>query len=155
MCVFTDGYKGELRVTSTRELYQRVMELFNQFNAGKQIHLMQQLCNSSLSTHQFSVILGKMRLYQYLPMRLQRNIPRLLITDTMINNVAKSYITDENFSSYGTDINMWKFYNLLTGANKSSYIDTFLDRSLNASEIAMGINGALNNRDERYRWFID
>ena len=96
-----------------------------------------------------------MRLYQYLPMRLQRNIPRLLITDTMINSVAKSYITDENFSSYGTDINMWKFYNLLTGANKSSYIDTFLDRSLNASEIAMGISGALNNTDERYRWFID
>ena len=155
MCVFTDGYKGELRVSSTRELYQRVMELFNQFNPAKQIHLMQQLCNSSLSTHQFSQILGKMRLYQYLPMRLQRNIPRLLITDTMINNVAKSYITDENFSSYGTDINMWKFYNLLTGANKSSYIDTFLDRSLNASEIAMGINGALNNTDERYRWFID
>lgn len=155
MCVFTDGYKGEIRVSSTRELYQRVMELLNQFNAGKQIHLMQQLCNSSLSEHQFSQILGKMRLYQYLPMRMQQHIPRLLITDTMINNVAKSYITDENFSSYGTDINMWKFYNLLTGANKSSYIDMFLDRSLNASEIAMGINGALNNTDERYRWFID
>ena len=155
MCIFTDGYKGEIRVSSTRELYQRVMELLNQFNAAKQIHLMQQLCNSSLSEHQFSQILGKMRLYQYLPMRMQQHIPRLLITDTMINNVAKSYITDENFSSYGTDINMWKFYNLLTGANKSSYIDTFLDRSLNASEIAMGINGALNNTDERYRWFID
>jgi len=155
MCVFTDGYKGEIRVSSTRELYQRVMELLNQFNAAKQIHLMQQLCNSSLSEHQFSQILGKMRLYQYLPMRMQQHIPRLLITDTMINNVAKSYITDENFSSYGTDINMWKFYNLLTGANKSSYIDTFLDRSLNASEIAMGINGALNNTDERYKWFID
>jgi hypothetical protein len=155
MCVFTDGYKGEIRVSSTRELYQRVMELLNQFNAAKQIHLMQQLCNSSLSEHQFSQILGKMRLYQYLPMRMQQHIPRLLITDTMINNVAKSYITDENFSSYGTDINMWKFYNLLTGANKSSYIDTFLDRSLNASEIAMGINGALNNTDECYRWFID
>ena len=155
MCVFTDGYKGELRVSSTRELYLRVMELFNQFNPAKQIHLMQQLCNSSLSEHQFSQILGKMRLYQYLPMRLQRSIPRLLITDTMINSVAKSYITDENFSSYGTDINMWKFYNLLTGANKSSSIDTFLDRSLNASEIAMGINGALNNTDERYKWFID
>ena len=26
MCVFTDGYKGEIRVSSTRELYQRVME---------------------------------------------------------------------------------------------------------------------------------
>lgn len=154
MCVFTDGYKGELRVSSTRELYQRVMELFNQFNPAKQIHLMQQLCDSSLTEHQFCQILGRMRLYQSLPVRLQKNIPRLLITDTQINNVAKSYIADENFGSYGTDINMWKFYNLLTGANKSSYIDMFLDRSLNATEIALGINGALHG-EECYRWFID
>ena len=51
-------------------------------------------------------------------------------------------------------MDMWKFYNLLTGANKSSYIDSFLDRSLNATEIAKGINEALHG-DERYRWFID
>lgn len=49
---------------------------------------------------------------------------------------------------------MWNFYNLLTGASKSSYIDSFLDRTLNATEIAMGINGALHG-EERYKWFID
>ena len=64
------------------------------------------------------------------------------------------HISDEDFGSYGTDINMWKFYNLLTGANKSSYIDSFLDRSLNATEIALGINAALHG-EERYKWFID
>lgn len=123
---------------------------------GKKLNLLFNAVDvaSSLSEHQFCQILGRMRLYQYLPMRLQRNIPRLLITDTQINNVAKSYISDEDFGSYGTDINMWNFYNLLTGANKSSYIDMFLDRSLNASEIAMGINGALHG-EERYKWFID
>ena len=47
-----------------------------------------------------------------------------------------------------------KFYNLLTGANKSSYIDSFLDRSLNATEMALGINSALHG-DEKYKWFID
>ena len=154
MCVFTDGYKGELRASSIRELYRQVLELFQNFNPAKQIHLMQQLCNSSLTEHQFCQIIGRMRLYQSLPTRLQREIPQLLITDTQINNVAKSYITDENFSSYGTDINMWKFYNLLTGANKSSYIDMFLDRSVNATEIALGINAALHG-EERYKWFID
>ena len=154
MCVFTDGYKGELRASSKRELYRQVLELFQNFNPAKQIHLMQQLCNSSLTEHQFCQIIGRMRLYQSLPTRLQREIPQLLITDTQINNVAKSYITDENFSSYGTDINMWKFYNLLTGANKSSYIDMFLDRSVNATEIALGINAALHG-EEHYKWFID
>ena len=154
LCIFTDGYKGELRVSSTIELYQRVLELFHQFNPAKQIHLMQQLGNSSLSEHQLCEILGKMRLLQHLPMKIQKRIPRLLITDTQLNQVAKSYVTDEDFGCYGKDINMWNFYNLLTGASKSSYIDSFLDRTLNATEIAMGINGALHG-EERYKWFID
>ena len=48
---------------------------------------------------------------------------------------------------------MWKMYNLLTGANKSSYIDSFLDRSLNAGELSTGICKALE-RDSEYSWFI-
>ena len=67
----------------------------------------------------------------------------MLITDSQINAVAKAYINDENFGSLGNDISMWKLYNLLTGANKSSYIDSFLDRAVNATEIATGINAAL------------
>ena len=47
-----------------------------------------------------------------------------------------------------------KLYNLLTGANKSSYIDSFLDRAVNATEIATGINAALHG-DTKYKWFID
>ncbi|WP_417139667.1 DUF3871 family protein, partial [Phocaeicola sp.] len=33
-------------------------------------------------------------------------------------------------------------------------IDSFLDRSLNATEMAVGINAALHG-DEHYKWFID
>ena len=95
-----------------------------------------------------------MRLYQCLPQGYQKSVPRLLITDTQINSVAKAYIQDENFGGFGGDLSMWRFYNLLTGANKSSYIDSFLDRSLNATEVAQGINMALHG-DERYSWFID
>jgi hypothetical protein len=154
LCIFTDGYRDELRVSSTRELYQRVLQLFGQFNPGKQIHLMQQLGNSSLSQHQFCQLIGKMRLYQQLPTRLQKDIPPLLLTDTQITNVARSYITDENFSSYGADINCWKLYNLLNASAKSSYVDSFLDRTVNATEVALGINDALHG-GERYRWFLD
>lgn len=78
----------------------------------------------------------------------------MLLTDTQINSVAKAYINDDNFGSFGSELNMWKFYNLLTEANKSSYIDSFLDRSLNAREMALEINSALHG-DEKYKWFID
>ena len=66
-----------------------------------------------------------------------------------------SYINDENFGGFGNELSMWKCYGLLTGANKSSYIDSFLDRSLNATELAIGINDALQGRNDRYKWFID
>ena len=154
MCIMTDGYKEDLRVSSTTELYKAALELFNNFNTAKQIHLMQQLGNTSMTEHQFCQILGKMRLYQCLGTGQQKRLPRMLLTDTQINSVAKAYINDENFGGTGGELNLWRFYNFLTGANKSSYIDSFLDRSLNASEIAMGINAALHN-DERYKWFID
>lgn len=154
MCIFSDGYRDNLRVGSTTELYQAALELFNNYNVAKQIHLMQQLGNTSMSEHQFCQILGRMRLYQNLSTGEQKRIPRMLLTDTQINSVAKAYIQDSNFGREDGELNMWKFYNLLTGANKSSYIDSFLDRSLNASEMALGINAALHG-DETYKWFID
>lgn len=154
LCVSTDGYVNCLEVTNTRDLYQAVLELLNQYNPAKHLHLMQTLGNTSMTEHQFCQLLGRMRLYQSLPQGYQKDLPRMLMTDTQINNVAKSYVSDENFGSLGNELSMWKFYNLLTGANKSSYIDSFLDRAYNATEIATGINAALHG-DSKYKWFID
>lgn len=154
LCVSSDGYVGQLEVSNTTDLFRSVLDMLHNYNPAKHIHLMQTLGNTTMTEHQFCQILGKMRLYQALPQKIQRGIPRLLITDTQINSVAKAYISDPDFGSYGSDIDMWKFYNLLTGANKSSYIDSFLDRSLNATEMALGINSALHG-DNRYSWFID
>ncbi len=154
LCVSSDGFVEQLEVANTSDLYLSTLEMLNRYNPAKHLHLMQTLGNTSMTEHQFCQILGKMRLYQALPQKIQRNIPRLLITDTQINTVAKAYINDENFVSYSSDIDMWKFYNLLTGANKSSHIDSFLDRSFNATEVAQGINASLHG-DDRHSWFID
>ena len=154
MCVFTDGYKDDIKVMSTKELFRATLELLNNFNTAKNIHLLQTLGDSYLNEHQFCQLLGRMRLHQSLPQGYQKDIPRMLLTDTQVNNVAKAYINDENFGSLGNDISMWKLYNLLTGSNKSSYIDSFLDRAVNATEIATGINVALHG-DTKYKWFID
>ena len=144
MCVFTDGYRSQIEVSSTKDLYRALLELFNQYNPAKHLHLMQSLGNTVMTEHQFVTLLGRMRLYQCLPQGYQKRLPRMLLTDTQINSVARTYISDENFGSFGSELDMWRFYNLLTGANKSSYIDSFLDRSLNATEMAVGISSALH-----------
>ena len=77
-------------------------------------------------------------------------------TDSHINLMSKAYYQDENFckDANSGDLSLWNLLNLFTGANKNSYIDNFLDRSLNATQLTEGINMALHG-DDRYRWFID
>ena len=43
---------------------------------------------------------------------------------------------------------------LLTGAVKNSYADTFLNRTVNAMELSVGLSETLQGKDERYAWFL-
>ena len=128
-------------------------ELFNQFNPAKDIHLMQTLSNTYLTETQFAQVIGRMRLYQALPQGLSRRIPRLLITDSQINNVCRGYYHNEDFGGKGGSLSMWNFHNLLTESNKSSYIDSYLSRAVNATDVSVGLNNALHG-DTTYQWFL-
>ena len=155
MCVSTDGYKSELKVMSINDLSSSAMQLFQEYNISKHLYYMGAFKDSYMTEQQFAQFLGKSRLYQYLPNEQKKRLPQMLMTDTQIGLVAKAYYNDDNFSviEHGNEISMWNVYNLLTGANKSSYIDNFLDRSLNATQLADGLNKALYGECE-YSWFI-
>lgn len=61
--------------------------------------------------------------------------------------VVKDFYRDESFCRDDSgNINLWKLYNLFTGSNKSSYIDSFLDRSVNAYNFTEQIRWALKGR---------
>ena len=155
LCVSTDGLKSDLRVISVQDLFDATVRLFEAYNTDAHLRLMSNMLNYSLTEHQFAQLIGKTRLYQYLPNVEKKLLPPMEFTDCHINSVAKSYYTDENFGrGEFADIDLWRVYNLFTGANKSSYIDTFLDRSLGATNLITGISHALEG-DDRYKWFID
>lgn len=155
MCVSTDGFKSELKVMDVNGLLNAAMQLFQEYNAVKHLYYMGAFKDSYMTEHQFAQFLGKGRLYQYLPNEQRRLLPQMLMTDTQIGIVAKSFYHDDNFSlpDNQKEISMWNVYNLLTGANKSSYIDNFLDRAYNATQLADGLNRALYGNSE-YTWFI-
>lgn len=140
MCVSTDGFKSELKVIDVNGLLNAAMQLFQEYNAAKHLYYMEAFKDSYMTEHQFAQFLGKSRLYQYLPNEQRRLLPQMLMTDTQIGIVAKSFYHDDNFSlpDNQKEISMWNVYNLLTGANKSSYIDNFLDRAYNATQLADG-----------------
>ena len=156
LCTFTDGFQTDLRAMSCHDLFRGVMKLFQAYDAEKHLRLMKSFTGSYLTEHQFAQFLGKSRLYQCLPAREKKRLPCMELTDSQINMVAKAYYNDDNFKrEHGeNEINLWKFYNMLTGANKSSYIDNFLDRALNATQLTEGIDRALHG-DNTYKWFIE
>ena len=154
MCINTDGFKEDLRVSSASELQHKVIEVMQNYNAELHLMEMKEFTQDYLSEHQFAQLIGKSRLYQHLPKSEKQKIPMLNFNDSHINTMAKDYYEDKNFCRLDDGrINLWDVYNLFTQANKSSYIDTFLDRNLNAFEFTKGIQKTLNGNLD-YHWFL-
>lgn len=130
LCVSTDGFLDDMRVMSLHELFNRVFQLLTRFDAKRQLNQLKALSEYSLTEHQFAQMIGRSRLYNYLPLTQKKDIEKLPLSDTQISMVAKDYYQDKSFCrSEDGNIDCWKVYNLFTSATKSSYIDTFLDRS--------------------------
>ena len=138
-----------------RDLFNSALALFQDHHMAKHLYEMGALQESYMTEHQFAQFLGKSRLYGFLPKTEQKKLPQMLMTDTQIGIIARAYYNDESFSvpQGSKETNMWNVYNLLIGANKSSCIDNFLDRSLNANQLAEGLNKALYG-DCEYSWFL-
>ena len=155
MCISTDGYQSEIKAMSNYDLLEKVKLTMQQYKMEEHITTLKNLNNFQLSEREFAQIIGKSKLYNYLPKNEKAHIPELLLNDGQINAVAKDYYNDESFCrDKNGDINLWKFYNLLTGSNKSSYIDTFLDRGVNAFDFSKGISNALSDSNSNYSWFL-
>ena len=155
MCVSSDGLIDDLRVMSVQQIYDAAEQLFCRYEMTKHLNAMARLSDYTLSEHQFAQLIGKTRLYQFLPSNERRQLPAMEFTDSHINAIARAYYADENFAcNDDCSIDLWKVYNLFTGANKSSYIDTFLTRARNATDLTNGISRALNG-DEQYSWFVE
>lgn len=154
LCVSSDGFVEDMRVGSSQDLYTKALETMQSYNAELHLIEMKEFTQDFLSEHQFAQLIGRSRLYQHLPKSEKQNIPLLNFNDSHINTMAKDYYEDKNFCRQQDGrINLWDVYNLFTQANKSSYIDTFLDRNLNAFEFSKGIQRVLNGSSD-YHWFL-
>ncbi len=154
LCVATDGIMLDLKVKSLSELMHSVHTLLQNFNAQNHLDKMKKFTNYSLTEQQFANLIGRARLYNYLPYQEKKQIPSLAFGDTQVGIIAKDYYQDKNFCKAETNnINLWNVYNLFTGANKSSYIDSFLGRSVNAFEFTTQLADSIENQS--FNWFLN
>ncbi|RYY46921.1 MAG: DUF3871 family protein [Chitinophagaceae bacterium] len=153
MCVWTDGLVRNLRVSNLTQLQQGIKMLLSNYDAISAIRRIDRLSEYSISESQFAQILGKCRMYQHLPNSLKGVIYDMQYGDSQLNAIARGYYKDENFcKEEDGSISLWKLYNLFTGANKSSYIDSFLERAANASIYVDELAYAIERNT--YNWFI-
>lgn len=154
LCISTDGLRSDLRVRTTQELLNLVFQLFASFNAQKQLNTLRYLADYALNERQFAHLIGRLRMYPFLKAIQKIGIPSLELCDSQVNTVIRDYYKDTSFCRDDDgSINLWKLYNLLTGANKSSYIDTFLDRTVNALSFSQVLLNSL--KSGQYLWYLD
>jgi hypothetical protein len=154
LCISTDGYQDEMRVGNYQELESKIIELIQGYNAQNHLQEMKRLSEHNLTEKQFAQLIGRTRLYNYLPKQEKSQIPELLLNDGQISTVAKDYYLDNSFCRNDNgDINLFKVFNLFTGANKSSYIDSFLSRNVNAFDFTKGLANSING-GANHTWFL-
>lgn len=154
LCVSTDGFLADLKAMSVHEISNRVFQLLSRFDGEKQINHLSTLTEYALNEHQFAQLIGKSRLYLYLPSKMKKALDMPVpISDTQISIVGKDYYEDKSFCRDDSgEINLWKVYNLFTGAAKSSYIDSFMDRSVGS---VLFVNALISHlRNEKQSWFL-
>lgn len=150
MCISTDGLKSDIRVSSINELKQHVIELLNSYDKNTHLEKMKEFNNKYLNESQFAYLIGKMKLFPFLDKTIKKDLFPLNINDSQINNIIKDYFYDNNFGKKGDKLSLWSFYNLCTEANKSTYIDTNLEKSVSFYEFSNYLLFLMNSGKENY-----
>jgi len=153
LCVSTDGFKTDIRVFNLHELFENSASLINGFNHSKQSNFISELNQFSLSEEQFSKLIGRSKMFQYMPVSFRGQLAEMPLGDSQLNSVIKGYYGDDNFSCRSDgSIDLWRLYNLFTGATKSSYIDTYLDKCALSHSFVAGLKESLQNNGKS--WYI-
>lgn len=154
LCIWTDGFRSEIKARSVTEIVQEAYSLFATFRPEIQLQTMTSFGDHYLTERQFAQLVGRSRLYQFLPPKIKKEIHEAIpLMDSQISTVARDYYSDKSFCRNADgNLDLWNLYNLFTGANRSSYIDTFLDRGVGASFFVEGVQNAL--KEASRHWFL-
>lgn len=153
LCISTDGFSNEVRITSVEELENNMITLYSNYDKLKHLGMMERMSKFHLNEEEFAHLIGKIRMYQFLDREEQKRNILFCLNDGQINSVVRDYYNCPNFSrDTNNNISLWNLYNLFSGANKSSYIDSNLERNVNAYEFINYLTNSLQNQNPN--WFL-
>ena len=126
LCIATDGAVLELDALSTDDIFIKVVNLISGFNQDAWTEKLEKLAQTFITRESFEQLIGRLRLQLYDPKSELDN----LLGDQQMGHVVRGYFTNPDFrADEDGSISLWNVYNLLTEANKSSYVDKYLSRA--------------------------
>jgi hypothetical protein len=154
LCVSTDGFTNKIRAASCLDLEKHIVELAKNYNHDRHLGNLEKLSKYSLSQEQFAHFIGKARMYNYLTKQEQQDIVPIGLNDSQINNVVRDYYRCQHFNrNVDGSIDLWRLYNLFTEANKSSYIDSNIERNILSHTLVNHLANSLEN--DLYTWHLN
>jgi hypothetical protein len=153
LCVSSDGFIGEMKVRSISEIINDAFKLFGNYDPGEDVKVYNEMTQEAITEQQFAQLVGRSRMYHFMPPKARKEIPAMPLMDSQVSTITRDYYADKSFCR-GEDglINLWQLYNLFTGANKSSYIDSYLERGVGSQQFVKGLQDALKSESDY--WFI-
>ena len=155
------GTTGSIECLTEADIYQKAFQLFASFDPEKEdnLKLLENLHTTRISQELFCSIVGRLRLYQFLPGEAKKDLPQVDLGDQPINAAVRGYAGDNpNFGMKDgiTSISCWDLMNLLNEAIKATYVDRWIERNQACTDFAIGIQKAINGEDtEGYSWFLN
>ena len=154
LSIWSDGLINDLKVTNVGQLRACIRTLLEGYNQNLHLYHLKKFAEHSITENQFAHLIGRCRMYSHLPLELKAEIPPILFGDQQMSTVVKDYYKDKSFCRDNNgNINLFKLHNLFTGANKSSYIDSFLERSVGAHNFVEQIRSGLEGRSSN--WYLN
>ncbi|MBA6153944.1 DUF3871 family protein [Gelidibacter maritimus] len=146
LCISTDGFSNDIRIGSILDLELQMEQLFSSYNRKEHINMMELMGRFKLSERQFAHLIGKFRMYQHMDKSEQKHVFPLTLNDGQINSIVKDYYGCPDFGRDSNgDITLWNIYNMMTHANKSSYIDNNYERNVNVYELMNNLGVSTHN----------
>ena len=132
MCISADIGVRSVEVYDTCEIENVIVELFQGFDHDRTLHYFTKLGTTFLNRSEFEQFIGTVRVNYLDP----KTDTKDWLGDQQMGQVVKGYFNNPVFSS-GLDgrISLWNIYNLMTEANKSSYIDRFIPRAIEIDNV--------------------
>jgi hypothetical protein len=83
-----------LVVRNLGQLRGAIRTLFENYNSGFHLYHLKSLAKFEITDQQFAHLVGRSRIYNYLPAACKKDIPQLLFGDSQINTACRELYAD-------------------------------------------------------------